>query len=262
MKISGIILAGGKSSRLGFNKLKIKIGNIPLFIDMVVKLSYFCSEIIVSTSVENMQAINDEIKNINQYFKNYESLHLTIPGVVIAEDIDLDTVSCSRQNGGPTLPLATSGALKGIYSSLLKSSNQYCIVTASDMPFLSYKLLKMLCDNISNKAENKKADMVLIKNPEGYEALCAVYSRKCIHPIERNLLKGMFRITDILPFIDTRLIGQGLLKKLGIDPLNFFNINTSDDYKSFKEKWDASSFRNSEYDGDGFIKKWNEFFFR
>ena len=136
MKISGIILAGGKSSRLGFNKLKIKIGNIPLFIDMVVKLSYFCSEIIVSTSVENMQAINDEIKNINQYFKNYESLHLKIPGVVIAADIDLETVNCSRQNGGQTLPLATSGALKGIYSSLLKSSNQYCIVTASDIAYI------------------------------------------------------------------------------------------------------------------------------
>jgi molybdopterin-guanine dinucleotide biosynthesis protein A len=40
MDITGIILAGGKSIRLGFDKTGLKVGNIPVFIDTAIKLSF------------------------------------------------------------------------------------------------------------------------------------------------------------------------------------------------------------------------------
>ena len=129
------------------------------------------------------------------------------------------------------------------------------------MPFISYRLLKMLYYNIIIE-KNKKTDMILIKNPEGHEALCAVYSRSCIKYIKRNLLKGIFRITDILPYIHTRLVKPDELKILKIDSLNFFNINTSAEYDSFRSRWNAVKYKNNEICSSEFIKKWDSLFFR
>ena len=119
MKISGIVLAGGKSSRLGFNKLEIKVGNIPLFIDIAVKLSYFCSEILLSTSAENSQDIKDELKNFDMYLKEYNPLKLNIPEARVIPDIDTDKINNACKNKEKNLAIEYSGALKGIYSSLL-----------------------------------------------------------------------------------------------------------------------------------------------
>ena len=46
MDFSGILLAGGKSRRLGPNKIKIISDDVPLLIEQAIKLGFFTSEII------------------------------------------------------------------------------------------------------------------------------------------------------------------------------------------------------------------------
>ncbi|MBN1299083.1 MAG: NTP transferase domain-containing protein, partial [Actinobacteria bacterium] len=69
--VSGIILAGGRSTRFGFNKIEIKIGTIPLFIDQLFKINDFCREIIIATSERNCPYIISELDNIEVYRKYY-----------------------------------------------------------------------------------------------------------------------------------------------------------------------------------------------
>jgi len=67
MKVTGIILAGGQSSRMGTDKAFIKLGNKTLIQHSIDKLKEFCNEIIISSN-KNFKTeypiVHDEIKNI------------------------------------------------------------------------------------------------------------------------------------------------------------------------------------------------------
>ncbi len=71
MDFTGILLAGGKSSRFGINKIKIEFEGIPLIADQIIKLGFFCTEVLISSSSENSLPIYhmslSEWNNIRQY---------------------------------------------------------------------------------------------------------------------------------------------------------------------------------------------------
>ena len=82
MKPSAIILAGGRSSRIGYNKLEIKIENVPLLIDLIIKLQFFCEEILISTSKKNMPIITANIEKMDAYKKEYGFEKTEIKGLL------------------------------------------------------------------------------------------------------------------------------------------------------------------------------------
>lgn len=242
MDITGIVLAGGKSIRLGFDKTQLRIGNIPLFIDTAIKLSFFCSEIIISSSRENFAMVSDELKKFKKYFKEYNIEYNKIPQIKIITDLEYSGEK-KLQNAGP---------LKGMYSALQKSGNYYSFICASDMPFLSYNMIDTLI-KYTETAETKK-DIVVLKTGKGFEALSAIYSRKCIKIIEENLREGVFKVSDIFPYLNTLALGEDIIEKHKIDESNFFNINTIKDYALLLNKYNAQKELFSEY--------WKKIFFR
>jgi molybdenum cofactor guanylyltransferase len=242
MDITGIVLAGGKSIRLGFDKTLLKIGNIPLFVDTAIKLSFFCREIIISSSIENFVTISVELKKFNKYLKEYILEHNKTPLIKIVIDPDYSGEK-KLQNAGP---------LKGIYSALLESGNYYSFICASDMPFLSYNMMKTLI-KYTETSETKK-DIVVLKTKKGFEALSAIYSRKCIKIIEENLNEGVFKVSDIFPYQNTLVLGEEIIINHKIDELNFFNINTIKDYEFLQNKYNAQKELFPEY--------WKKTFFR
>ncbi|MBT3207716.1 MAG: molybdenum cofactor guanylyltransferase [Bacteroidetes bacterium] len=111
MKITGIILAGGNSSRMGENKALINFNGKRIIDHVYGTISSFCEEIIISTNSHDfdfLQAriVADEIKNI--------------------------------------------GPIAGIYSALKKSSNKLNIIVSCDMPYISADLLKYLITSSEN----------------------------------------------------------------------------------------------------------------
>ena len=242
MDISGIVLAGGKSIRLGFDKTLLKIGNIPLFIDTAIKLSFFCSEIIISSSIENFGTISGELKKFKNYLREYKFEHKKTPLIKIVIDID-SSGEKKLQNAGP---------LKGIYSALLESENYYSFICASDMPFISHNMMETLV-KYTESSETKK-DIVVLKTKKGFEALSAIYSRKCIKIIEENLDENVLKVSDIFPYQNTLVLGEDIISKHKIDELNFFNINTIKDYSFLQNKYNAQR--------ELFHQYWKKTFFR
>jgi len=242
MDITGIVLAGGKSIRLGFDKTLLKIGNIPLFVDTAIKLSFFCSEILISSSIENFATISGELKKFKKYLKEYNLEHIKIPHIKIIIDLEYSEEK-KLQNAGP---------LKGIYSALLESGEYYSFICASDMPLLSYNMMETLI-KYTESSETKK-DIVVLKTKKGFEALSAIYSRKCIKIIEENLNEGVFKVSDIFPYQNTMVLGEEIIKNHKIDELNFFNINTIKDYAFLQNKYNAQKELFSQY--------WKKTFFR
>ena len=103
MKMSAVILAGGKSSRMGQDKAFLKIGNRTIVEYQLQRLSPLFEELLLST-------------NLPEKFAH----------------LGLETVQDFIPDRGP---------LVGIYSSLLKARYSHLFAIACDMPFISPGLI-------------------------------------------------------------------------------------------------------------------------
>jgi len=195
LKISCIALAGGKSTRLGRNKLTEIVGDKTLFFRVISNLALFESEIIVVTS---------DPSNIPQDIDN--------PKITIIKDIFPD-----------------KGSLGGIYTGLAASKTFYNLVVAGDMPFLNHELLSYFV----SQAEGY--DLVAFNKDNKFEPLHAVYSKNCIAPLENMLQQVNVRIIELLKLVRTRMISQEEIDRIDPGHLSFFNINTDGDLKTARE---------------------------
>ena len=116
------------------------------------------------------------------------------------------------------------GPLMGIYSGLRASPSQYNIVVGCDMPFLEVKLLKYMTGNINSN------DIVIPRYGDGYiEPLCAIYSKRCLEAIERNLAEKIFSVRGIFPHLKVKFVENEEIKKYDPEFYSFFNINYKKD---------------------------------
>ena len=111
MDTNAIILAGGKSLRLGHDKVLEKVGNRTLLERAISRVDPLSRKIIIVTAEE---------RNFSQF---------THPKLKIITDI-----------------LPGKGSLGGIYTGLVTSDSLYNLVVACDMPFLNQSLLSYLLE--------------------------------------------------------------------------------------------------------------------
>ncbi|MDD4873568.1 MAG: molybdenum cofactor guanylyltransferase [Dehalococcoidales bacterium] len=106
--ISAILLAGGKSLRLGMDKARVKLhGECILIQNIVEKLSAISDDVVISTNGRRYEDITAPVR---------WAVDVT-PG---------------------------AGSLMGLYSGLLAARYDYAIVVACDMPFINIDLLKYM----------------------------------------------------------------------------------------------------------------------
>jgi len=240
MNFSGILLAGGKSTRFGINKIKMESEGIPLLAAQVIKLSFFCSEIIISSSRENFRYIRYVLDRMDEYWKillnsksgkvDAVSLSANNKSFVPSGNIWEKPVTRIVVDDEDTRPDGKSiGPLAGIYSGLKEAENKNCLVLASDMPFVSYRVLRLL----TRTSEETGKDAVIIRNPKGIEALCGIYSKEYIKQMKTCIKNEIYKISEILEDREVEWIDSTKLREEKIDIYNFFNINTRDDIKKF-----------------------------
>ena len=195
MDINGIILAGGKSLRLGHDKVLEKIGDKSLIERVVYHLDRFSKNIIIVTAQERTFASlskNPKIKTVSDI----------LPG---------------------------QGSLGGIYTGLAKSSSFYNLVVAADMPFLNESLLRYMIE----KADGY--DFVLPRVNGLFEPLHAVYSKNCIAPIKSILKQGKKVIIELFNYVKVRYIETEEVDRFDPKHLSFFNINTREELELARE---------------------------
>jgi molybdopterin-guanine dinucleotide biosynthesis protein A len=110
--ITGVILAGGKSNRMGQNKALMSLGGKRL----------------VDRVVEVMRSVFDDLLMVTN-----------TPGVYA--DLDLPMV----RDVWPE-----KGSLGGVYSAIYHVATSYCLVVACDMPFLQAAVLRYLITQIND----------------------------------------------------------------------------------------------------------------
>ncbi len=117
-----------------------------------------------------------------------------------------------------------AGALGGIYTAITVARDTPTLVVACDMPFLSARFLRHLA------IAGREVDVAIPRTAEGYEPLCASYSRGCADPIRRRIDAGALTVLGFLSDVRVREIGPEEIAPYDPDGTLFFNVNTPDDY--------------------------------
>jgi len=185
-----IILAGGKSSRLGINKDKaqLRLAGKPLIDWVISKL----------TSITNLTEDNIIIVGPPDKYTSYKQV---VPDL-----------------------FPHRGPLVGIYSGLKASPTFYNLIVGCDMPFLQKELLWYMWENIESE------DIIIPRYGKDYiEPLLAIYSKSCLEIMEKNLKRDILPVRLIFPYLKVKYIEDEEIIKFDPKRLSFFNINFKKD---------------------------------
>lgn len=191
MDISCIVLAGGKSVRLGHNKLLEKVGTQNLLERVITRLYHFNNQIYV------VIAQDSTLPDLKKY-----------SGIKVIKDIIPD-----------------KGSLGGLYSGLKVSERPYNLAVACDMPFINLELFKQMI----GLADGYDAVIPLVNNKA--EPLHAVYSRNCLPAMQKLIEQNKLSILDLFPMIKVYYLSTSEIELLDPRHMSFFNINNEADLR-------------------------------
>jgi len=120
------------------------------------------------------------------------------------------------------LPIRSS--LTGIHAALFHASQPHVFVTACDTPFLKTALIRNLLEELE-----QKWDVIIPVTEEGHQPLCAIYSKRCIKPIEHQLQHEDPKILKFFSKVKVKEVPEEKLRAVDPDLVSFFNINTPED---------------------------------
>jgi molybdopterin-guanine dinucleotide biosynthesis protein A len=157
-----IILAGGKSSRMGQNKALMPIDGVR----------------VIDRIIAEFRPVSEKIIVIANDVRPYKNL-----GVLLLPDAH------SYRGQGP---------LAGIYTGLHAAGTGACLVVACDMPFASAKLGCKLMDVL----RQKDLDAVVPREPEQIHPLFAAYHTRITQKAKVILEEGKRSVKALLDRID------------------------------------------------------------
>ncbi len=188
-QVSGIVLAGGMSRRLGRNKAVEPLGGVPLIERVLSRLSQITSETVVVVADDRRAS------------------ELPLPEWArVALDIYPDC-----------------GSLGGIFTGLTAAEAEWGIVVACDMPFLNVRLLRQML------GESDGFDAVVPVVDGHPEPTHAVYSKECLPFIERRLRDRDLKIARFFDEVRVNYYPQADVQRADPELRSFFNVNTQED---------------------------------
>ena len=199
--VSGVILAGGRSRRLGIDKTTMpwppggpaesagtERPGRTLLEATGAKLEQVCDEVIVVA-----------------YRGEHAIRYRVVPDLY--------------QEGG---------SLGGIYSGLAAAAGDFALAVATDMPFLSVPLLRWML-------EQPRDYDALVPVRDEPEPLHAIYSKRCLEPMRRRLEAGRLKITGFFDDVRVRYVDAATLAAHDPEGLSFFNVNTPEDLERARQ---------------------------
>jgi len=193
--VTGIVLAGGLSRRLGRDKAVELVAGQMLIQRVLSRISQVTEEIVV--------VVNDTSRASTLPIGN--DAHLAI-------DMYPD-----------------SGSLGAIFTGLMASHSDWGIVVACDMPFLNIPLLQ----KILSLRDNHDAVVPLLNGRP--EPIHSAYSKTCLPHIENKLQENNLKIATFFNDIDVEYLQQEEVEMLDKNHYSFFNVNTEQDLETARQ---------------------------
>ncbi|MCH9039299.1 MAG: molybdenum cofactor guanylyltransferase [Chloroflexi bacterium] len=194
LNASGIVLAGGRSRRLGRAKA----------------LEPFQGEPLIRRVIDRLSRITDDLVFVVNDHEQASALPISSRDTDLTYEIVIDKYP-------------DGGSLGGIYTGLLAANSQWAFVVACDMPFLNVELMRHMLSM-------RDGQDVVVPRTDGYpEPTHALYNKSCLPFIEKRLKRDDLKIARFFDEIRVRFLEEAEVRGLDGDLLSFFNVNTQDD---------------------------------
>jgi molybdopterin-guanine dinucleotide biosynthesis protein A len=194
--VSGIVLAGGRSRRMGRNKALLPAPDASslTFVERLASLlAEICTEILL--------VARDETSG-----KEYSSLSGSQNWRIVYDQV------------------ANQGPLMGLYSGLQATTFSHALVLAVDLPFVQPALLSWL-------SAFPLTDKMLVPRVHGTpQVLLARYPRSLLPAIEQCLRAGRRDPRALLEQVVPRFLEEEQARAIDPDLRSFVNINTPEDF--------------------------------
>ncbi len=199
--ITGVILAGGKSRRMGENKALLQLGEDSL----------------IGHVIRCMRLVTDELLLITNSPADYAHLDLRMYADIVPN----------------------AGALGGVYTGLTYASYDAVLCVACDSPFLDPKLLTYLVSVLGeyDAVMPYTHEEVRARNPSDsdetritLQTLCAAYSKRCLPIIELMLQESELRVHALQERAHIKCISPDVWERFDPEGMSFFNINRPEDF--------------------------------
>jgi len=148
-ELTAIVLAGGKSSRMGQDKALISIQGMPL-LERVCGVAKGCA---------------NHVYVVTPWPERYQDLLLS--GCQFIREVPL-----------PSASLQTHGPLVGFAQGLAQVQTEWVLLLACDLPRLRVEVLQEWATRLDKVGDNAIA--ALAHHPKGWEPLCGFYRRRCL----------------------------------------------------------------------------------
>jgi molybdopterin-guanine dinucleotide biosynthesis protein A/RimJ/RimL family protein N-acetyltransferase len=188
---SAVLLAGGRSARMGMAKAALKFGDTTMLERIAAQLGREFAEIVVVAAPADVDPI--------------------------ATGIDARIIHDEVAYGGPVGALARG---------LRAAAHDVVFACSCDLPMLNAVVAKKLCamlpgfDAIIPKIGDKLQPLhaAYAKNP-------------AIDALDKMTAENEQRLTEIPRFMNARIVVESELRKLDPELASFINVNTPDDYR-------------------------------
>ncbi|HJM75296.1 MAG TPA: molybdenum cofactor guanylyltransferase [Dehalococcoidia bacterium] len=192
-QIAGIVLAGGRSTRMGSDKASLVFDGRTLLQRTVDALSQVATEIVV------VRAEGQQLPALNSQS----------PLIVVEDSLD------------------DQGPLIGIAEGLRASECEVALVAACDMPFLRPQLLRMLVDRAS--AGRRFVVPMHLDRPQ---PLCSAFRRDALEVIDAQIAAGDRKIMAVGRELDADRVPPEQWTAADPDGRSFENVNTPEEFEA------------------------------
>jgi molybdopterin-guanine dinucleotide biosynthesis protein A len=189
--LSGAILSGGMSQRMGEEKGLVPFGGKPLVSYVAQTLERVADEIVIAVAMGMSGKYREVLGD----------------GYVIAED--------ERADVGP---------LEGLITALSAARGDFVLVSPCDTPFLRTET----CESIVSLA--RKRDGAVPRIGGSLEPLHGVYRRiKSLAAFQESLEEGMRKPIDAYPLLDLEYVDEDIVRLTDPRLESFWNLNSPDE---------------------------------
>ncbi len=193
VEVTGAIIAGGTSHRMGVDKRGLLVEGVPLLRRVAFGLAAVSDELVVSCRRDSPPA---------------PALWRPLGARLVFDR------------------LAEAGPLAGVEAALAASEGELVLVAACDMPWLVPDVLRLL---LGEAGRHPEADAVALRTGRGPEPLLCVYRRQVLPTVTRLLDGGERRMHALLAVIPMREVAPSVWRVADPDGRTAVNLNTPTD---------------------------------
>lgn len=192
MWVSGAVLAGGRSRRMGRDKRWVEVDGIPMLV----------------RAVTAVRAVADHVQIVGG---------LDLVGDVPDEIADVLAIADLRAGQGP---------LGGIETALATAEHEVVVVVAVDHPWLNPAVLDLLVAQLGIEPE---VDAAVLGSADGPQPLVAAYRRAALPTVRRLLDEGERRTMALLDNLAVAVVEREAWARLDPQGWTARDVDTPED---------------------------------